>query len=62
MFRTLKIDVSGITDNISFPSNGNFSGKMKILRLQISGSANLEKILYLMHYQNWVKNVLSFGK
>ena len=33
-----------------------------IINQQNSGSANLQKIVCLMHYQNWVKNVMSFGK
>ena len=58
-----KTDVCGMTENISFPSNGNFFGKLRfcvfiIIDQQNSGNANrldLKKILWSMRYQDWVK-------
>ena len=33
-----------------------------IISQQNRGDANLKNNLWLMHYQDWVKNALSFGK
>ena len=33
-----------------------------IINQQIGVNADLKKILWLMHYQNWVTNIISFGK
>ena len=56
-----------MTDHISFSSNGDFSEKYEfccfaIINQRNSGTANLKKLLCLIKYQNWVKNVLSFRK
>ena len=45
----------------TFSAKQEFSAIFIIIQ-QNSANANLEKILCLMHDQNWVKNVLSFGK
>ena len=53
---------------IIFPSNGKVFRQNKnvvffnIINQQNSGDANLKNNLWLVHYQGWVQNVLSFGK
>ena len=64
-----------MTDYISFPSNGNFLAKLdfcfhyyqpkkktKQNKKKPSWDANLKNNLWLMHYQDWVKNVLSLER
>ena len=59
-------DVCGMTDNISFKwklfrQNKNFVFS-SLLTNKTVAMKNPNKILWLMHYQDWVKTVLSFGK
>ena len=59
-----------MTIYISFPKNGNFFGKIRILcfhyyQLQNNDNENQKEKknpILLMHYQDWVNVVLSFGK